>query len=329
MKILLIGGAGYIGSNVAWLLKQERKDSQIFILDNFSTGNKLALVPGASWIEADVREYEVLDAIFSAEKFDVVMDFSALTIVSESTEKPLEYYEDNFIGTYNILKVMKKYNVKNFIFSSTAAVYGNPIEIPVKEDASKNPINPYGNSKLCSELLIKDAHKAYGINYIIFRYFNVAGASDNADYGFYRANPTLLIPALNDAIIKKQTFNIYGDDYNTKDGTCIRDYIHVYDLAKAHLLAMDWMINNNASNDFNLGSNSGYSVKEVIEQNRKDLHLDLDIKIQQRRQGDPAILITDNEKAKKILGWKPEKTLRDMISTDYKFRIKHWKNIYK
>lgn len=329
MNILLIGGAGYIGSNVSLLLKNKRPEDFVLILDNFSTGTKQALVPDIEWVCADVRDYNQLNSIFKYKKFDVVMDFSALTVVSESTQKPLEYYEDNFIGTYNILKAMKENNVKNIIFSSTAAVYGNPKEVPIVETSLKDPINPYGNSKLCSEFLIKDAHNAYGINYVIFRYFNVAGASDDYNYGFFRPNPTLLIPALNTAILKDETFHIYGDDYDTKDGTCIRDYIHVVDLANAHLLALDWMIENNASNDFNLGCNSGYSVKEVLDETLKIINKPLDYDYLPRRAGDPAELITNNQKAETVLKWKTTKTLKDMIESDFLFRQKHFEDINK
>lgn len=329
MNILLIGGAGYIGSNVSLLLKQKRPDDFVLVLDNFSTGIKQALVPYVEWVEADVRNYEQLNSIFKYKKFDVVMDFSALTIVSESTKKPLEYYEDNFIGTQNIIRAMKENNVKNLIFSSTAAVYGNPKQVPIVETSLKDPINPYGNSKLCSEFLIKDAHNAYGINYVIFRYFNVAGASDDHNYGFFRPNPTLLIPALNTAILKKEKFHIFGNDYDTKDGTCIRDYIHVVDLAEAHLLALDWMITNNSSNDFNLGSGTGYSVKEVLNETLSTINEELEYDFEPRRDGDPAILITNNEKAETILKWTAKKTLKDMIESDFLFRQKHWKEIDK
>ena len=329
MNILLIGGAGYIGSNVSLLLKQKRPDDFVLVLDNFSTGTKQALVPYVEWVKADVRNYEQLNSIFKYKKFDVVMDFSALTIVSESTKKPLEYYEDNFIGTQNIIRAMKENNVKNLIFSSTAAVYGNPKQVPIVETSLKEPINPYGNSKLCSEFLIKDAHNAYGINYVIFRYFNVAGASDDHNYGFFRPNPTLLIPALNTAILKKEKFHIFGNDYDTKDGTCIRDYIHVVDLAEAHLLALDWMITNNSSNDFNLGSGTGYSVKEVINETLSTINEELEYDFEPRRDGDPAILITNNEKAETILKWTAKKTLKDMIESDFLFRQKHWKEIDK
>lgn len=326
MNILLIGAAGYIGSNVSQMLKKERPNDYVLVLDNFSTGYKEALIEGVDWVNADVRNYEQLSSIFKYKSFDVVMDFSALTVVSESVSKPLEYYSDNFVGTLNILRCMKENGVKNIIFSSTAAVYGNPKEMPVKENSLKDPINPYGNSKLCSEYAIKDSALAYDLNYIIFRYFNVAGASDDANYGFFRPNPTLLIPALNTAIINNNKFYVYGDNYSTVDGTCIRDYIHVVDLAYAHLLAMDWMVNNNASNEFNLGSNHGFSVKEVISTAEKVLDIKIDFEIKPPREGDPSILITDNEKAKKILGWEPKKSLEDMISSDYKFRLKHLYN---
>lgn len=324
MNILIIGGAGYIGSNVTNLLYNRNNNDYILILDNFSTGRKEALVPGVDWVNVDVRNLEQLDSIFKYKNFDVVYDFSALTVVSESVTEPLNYYEDNFIGTFNILKCMEKYNVKNFIFSSTAAVYGNPNNNEdILEDSTKNPINPYGNSKLCSEFLIKDVSKAYGINYIIFRYFNVAGASDDYKYGFFRKNPTLLIPALNESIINNKTFSIFGNKYDTPDGTCVRDFIHVVDLAQAHLLAMDWIISNNLSNEFNLGSNKGFSVKEVFDEAMNSLNKKINFNIESPRKGDPARLITNNHKAESILKWKPLKTLKNMIDSDYEFRLRN------
>lgn len=323
MNILLIGAAGYIGSNVSSLLHKEATDDYVLVIDNFSTGYKQALIQGVDWAEVDVRNYEQLDSIFRYKQFDIVMDFSALTVVSESVSEPLMYYDDNFVGTLNILRCMREHNVPNIIFSSTAAVYGNPTEMPVKEDSPTNPINPYGSSKLFSERAIKDAAKAYGINYVIFRYFNVAGASDDFNYGFFRPNPTLLIPALNNAIILNRQFHIFGDNYNTPDGTCIRDYIHVVDLAKAHLLAIRWMYKNNKSETFNLGSKAGFSVKEVIDAAEEALNVKLNIEIKEPRPGDPAKLITNNEKAKNILGWEPKKTLKEMIVSDHEFRLKH------
>lgn len=328
MNILVIGGAGYIGSNVTNLLHNRNDKDYILILDNFSTGRKEALVPDVDWVYADVRNLEQLDSIFKYKEFDVVFDFSAMTVVSESVSAPIEYYEDNFIGTLNILKCMKKYNVRNLIFSSTAAVYGNPINgEEITENSIKQPINPYGSSKLCSEFLIKDASKAYGINYVIFRYFNVAGASDDYKYGFFRKNPTLLIPALNNAIINDTEFYIYGDNYKTPDGTCIRDFIHVIDLANAHLLALDWMIDNNLSNDFNLGSGFGFSIKNVLDVAQKNINKSINYQIKNPRDGDPEKLITSNKKAENILKWKPIKTLSDMIESDYNFRLNNQKII--
>lgn len=327
MNLLIIGGAGYIGSNVVWLFKQLDPKINMLILDNFSTGTKQALVPGVEWVEADVRNLDQLESIFQWRHFDAVLDFSALTVVSESTVYPLSYYEDNFIGTYNIIKCIKKYHVPNLMFSSTAAVYGNPVHIPVSEQDPKNPINPYGCTKLCSEMLIKDAAKAYEFNYMIFRYFNVAGASDNYQYGFFRKNPTLLIPALNNAILTGNMIHIYGDNYPTKDGTCIRDYIHVVDLANAHWLGLNWLIANKKSNIINLGSSNGFSVKEVLDCAIKLNYAPIKYDIKPARPGDPAILITDNNKTKEVLGWIPQKKLADMIYSDWEFRKSHFQAI--
>ena len=224
-------------------------------------------------------------------------------------------------GVATLIESMKNHNVKNIIFSSTAAVYGFPEEIPVNEEAKTNPCNPYGSSKLACETLIKESKLAYDMNYVILRYFNVAGAL-NENYGLRQKNPTLLIPVVNKSIIEDKQMNVFGDDYNTtKDGTCVRDYINVEDLAQAHLLALKYLLNGGETNYFNLGTQEGSSVKEVFDICEKVTYQKFPVKIQPRRPGDPAILIADNKKAKEVLGWTPVHTLEQSIQTAYNWEV--------
>lgn len=324
MKYLLIGGAGYIGSNVANILLAN-KNNQIIIYDDLSTGNKKAILENAIWIFGSQLDYKKLTEVVKKYKPDIVMHFAAKIIVSESVLKPLDYYENNVGGLINIIRVMKENEIKKMIFSSTAAVYGNPKKIPITENDSTNPINPYGSSKLSCEYLIRAAENAYGIKSVILRYFNVAGASDNFKLGIFNKNTTLLIPQLVISQLNNENFYVFGDNYSeTSDGTCIRDYIHVVDLANAHVLAVKYLnIKKNKSLICNLGSNKGYSVMQCIKTAKKILKKEVKYKIKPRRLGDPAILITSYDLAKKTLNWKPTKSLEDMIKSDIEFRVKN------
>ncbi len=320
MKVLVIGGAGYIGSHAVYELI--RDNNEVIVMDNLSTGKKDMIHKYAKFYFGDITKKEDLENVFSNEpNIDVVMHFAAKLIVPESINMPLEYYYNNVEGVRLMLEAMTKYRVKNVVFSSTAAVYGEPIKPICEEEDVTIPINPYGASKLATESLIKWVCNAYNMNYCIFRYFNVAGADSSLEIGLDKENLTHLIPIVTQTILGlRDKMKVFGDDYDTEDGTCIRDYIHVSDLAKAHILGAKYILNNNKSILLNLGSNNGYSVKEVIDIASKFGKVNYDI--EQRRPGDPAKLIASNNKAKEILGWIPKYTLEDMIKTDLDYRKK-------
>lgn len=319
MKYMLIGGAGYIGSNVANLLATSKKN-QILVYDDLSTGNKKTIAKLGKLVIGSQLDAKKLDTTIKNFKPDIIMHFAAKIIVSESVSKPIEYFENNVGGIINIIKSMHKHKIKNLIFSSTAAVYGLPKLIPIDENTAKNPINPYGASKLSCEYLITAAQKAYNINSIIFRYFNVAGASDDFKLGIYNKNTTLLIPRIIMSLLSNEVFHVFGNDYDTKDGSCLRDFIHVVDLAKAHLLAADYLKKHKESLILNLGTNKGFTVFECLKTTEKLLKQKINYDIQPRRLGDPAVLLTKNDLAYKTLKWKPQKTLEDMILSEYSFR---------
>lgn len=320
MKILVTGGAGYIGSHAVYELIRDGHD--VIVLDNLSTGNKEAIHKDAKFVEADQLDKAALNKVFSDNKFDVVMHFSAKLIVPESVEHPLEYFENNVTGVRLILETMKNHGVKNIVFSSTAAVYGDQDKDVLTEDIPKTPINPYGASKLSCEWLIEASAKAYDMNYVIFRYFNVAGADKSGEIGQATKGRELthLIPVVIEAASGiRPEMQVFGDDYPTQDGTCIRDYIHVTDLAKAHVLGAKYAFNGK-SNIFNLGSKNGFSVKDVIDTSSKVLNKDIPHTIVGRRAGDPAKLVASNDKAKEELNWSPELTLEEMIKSDNTWR---------
>ncbi|MGL4950279.1 MAG: UDP-glucose 4-epimerase GalE [Mycoplasma sp.] len=322
MKILVAGGAGYIGSCFVEHIFNNT-NYEVVIVDDLSTGFKEAIHPKAKFYNGSILDESFLEKIFSENKFDGVFHFAAKLIVPESVEKPLLYWNNNVNGVINLLAAMDKHKVKHIVFSSTAAVYGFPKVIPVDEKAEKNPCNPYGASKLACENIIQDVAFNGNLNYTILRYFNVAGASDSNAYGLRKLNPTLLIPVVNKTIITNGEMNIFGNDYeNTKDGTCIRDYIHIEDLVRAHLLAFEHQFKNNESNIFNLGTSSGYSVLEVIKAAENILSLKVNAKFSPRRLGDPDVLITNNDLVKKIINWSPKKALDEMIKSDFDFRKK-------
>jgi UDP-glucose 4-epimerase len=313
MNILITGGAGYIGSHV---VKQflETTNYRITIIDDFKTGFKktidtLKTFGEFSFIRQDLNDWVKVDRIFRENNFDVVIHFAASLLVGESTVDPLKYYINNTCNSANIISLCNKYGVNKFILSSTAAVYGEPDmgKMPLSELEDTNPINPYGSSKLFTEQIIKDnaiANKDF--KYIILRYFNVAGAEEGLQIGECHEPETHLIPlVVKTALGKKDKIMIFGDDYPTKDGTCIRDYIHVDDLASAHLSALDYIENNN-SNIFNCGYGHGFSVKEVINAVKKTCNTDFNIEVASRRSGDPAVLVADNSKILKLTSWTPK-----------------------
>ena len=308
MNILINGGAGYIGSHVLKQLGEEGKHN-LSVIDNLVTGFEDAITYG-EFINADLSDYDAIDKIFEEKKFDAVIHFAASLVVPESVSDPLKYYMNNTANTANVIRLCIKHNVNKFIFSSTAATYGEPDanQIPVKETTPTAPSNPYGSSKLMSETVLKDTAAAFkDFNYIALRYFNVAGASIDGKIGQSTLNATHLIKvAAETALGKREKMFVFGDDYNTPDGTCIRDYIHVEDLASAHLKALDYLEEHNESNIFNCGYGHGFSVKEVLDTMRKVSGVDFVADMRDRRAGDPAILISDNSKIRSIMQWEPK-----------------------
>ena len=318
MKVLVVGGAGYIGSHTVYELL--RANHQVVVFDNLSTGHQEFVPKGATFYQGDITNKKALDTVFENEKIDAVMHFAAKIIVPESVTEPLSYYYNNVEGVRVLLSSMKDYGIKQFIFSSTAAVYGEANGVCHEEDQAK-PINPYGETKLAVEKMTKWAAQAHGMRYVIFRYFNVAGADKTLEIGYKAKKPTHLIPIANEAALGiRDHLDVYGDDYDTKDGTCIRDYIHVSDLAQAHVLGVEYLNNGGASETMNLGSNQGFSNMEVVK-TLESMH-PLKYQYAPRRAGDPAILIASNDRAKKILGWEPKRTLADMIKSDLEFHKK-------
>ncbi len=317
MTILNIGGAGFIGSVATETFI--RNGHKVIVLDDLSTGFKRLVHPKATFIKGSMLDYKLLDRIFKKYKIDVVALYAAKIVVPESVAKPIEYYLTNVGGTATILKAMHENNVKNIIFASSAAVYGVCKKVPVDEKSPTNPCNPYGASKLMCERLLVDANKTQGINFISYRFFNVAGASKSRKYGMMKKKPSLLIPAINDCIIRHKTVSIFGKNYKTKDGTCLRDYIHVEDLANAALLALK-QLKANKSGIYCLGSNSGFTVLEVVKTAQKLIDKKMKYEFKPNRAGDPDALITSNKKAMKKLGWRVKYSLKDMMLSDYKFR---------
>ena len=313
MNILITGGAGYIGSHVVKQLLDSKRHN-ITVLDSFKTGFKDTIETLKSFgefefIEQDLSKWDEVEAILQKNQFDVVIHFAASLLVGESVENPLKYYMNNTCNTANLVNLSNKYGVKKFIFSSTAAVYGEPSsdKMPLVETELTNPINPYGNSKLMSEQIIKDTASANKeFKYVVLRYFNVAGAEESLSIGECHEPETHLIPlVVKTALGKRDKIFIFGDDYNTPDGTCIRDYIHVDDLASAHISALDYL-DENDSEVFNCGYGHGFSVKEVIDMVKKVSEVDFEVEVAPRRAGDPAILIADNKKILQKTNWKPK-----------------------
>jgi UDP-glucose 4-epimerase len=291
-------------------------DYDVITLDDLSTGH-LELLPGGEFIEGSLGDTVLLDKLFSTHKISAVMHFAAFSLVGESVEKPLKYYRNNMATTAELLDSMIRHKVKRFIFSSTAAVYGEPVEIPITESHPCNPTNPYGRSKIAVERMLKDCDSAHGLKYISLRYFNASGADESGDIGERHTNETHLIPLILEvANGRRENINIFGTDYPTHDGTCIRDYIHVSDLTQAHLLALEALLSGGKSAVYNLGNNRGYSVREVIELARKVTGKPIPAIEADRRPGDPAILIASSDKIKKKLGWKPKfEDLENIIKT--------------
>jgi UDP-glucose 4-epimerase len=305
--ILVTGGAGYIGAHVVKTL--EERGFQVVILDNLVYGHRDLIETNlkAKLIVGDISDRELLNRLFTTIKVDAVMHFAAFAYVGESVVNPAKYYQNNVVGTLTLLNCMTQHKVTNFIFSSTCATYGNPNSIPITEDHAQNPINPYGAGKLAVERILQDYDVAYGMKSVIFRYFNAAGADPDGLLGEDHNPETHLIPlVLQAAAGKRATISIFGFDYETPDGTCIRDYIHVSDLAEAHVLGLEYLFKYQVNQIFNLSNGSGFSVKEVIDVARQVTEKNILTEECPRRAGDPAILIGSSNKAFKILDWQPK-----------------------
>lgn len=311
--ILIAGGAGYIGSHCT--LEFQRAGYNCVIVDNLSEGHREA-VKDCAFYQTNLSDQNELQKIFKNHKIDAVVHFAASTYVGVSVTNPQEYYHNNVVNTLNLLKVMLKNDVKKIVFSSTCATYGNPVYTPIDEKHPQNPINPYGKTKLMIEQILDDYDHAYGLKYMALRYFNAAGADNEAGIGESHNPETHLIPLVLEAASgKRDSIKIFGTDYDTPDGTCIRDYIHVNDLAKAHRLALEELFNKNTSNFYNLGIGKGYSVKEIIDLCRKITDKDIKSDIAPKREGDPPILVASNDKALSGLNFKPEIPIEEIIKT--------------
>ena len=323
MSILVLGGAGYIGSHAVDQLVN--KGYEVVVVDNLLTGHEQAIHPKAVFYKGDVRDKEFLTTVFDNEDIDGVMHFAASSLVGESVEKPLMYFNNNVYGMQILLEVMQEHDVKHIVFSSTAATYGEPKESPITEQTPTNPKNPYGESKLAMEKMMKWCDGAYGMKYVALRYFNVAGAKRDASIGEDHTPESHLVPIiLQVALGQRESLAIFGDDYATPDGTCIRDYVHVEDLIAAHILALEYLKAGNDSNVFNLGSNNGYSVQEMLDAAREVTGKEIAAKVAPRRAGDPASLVASSEKAKTVLGWEPEYTdVKKIIETAWNWHVSH------
>lgn len=324
MKIVVLGGAGYIGSHTVYELVDAGND--VVIIDNLETGHIEAVHPKAKFYQGDLRDRKFVDSVFDAEKdIDAVIHFAANSLVGESMTNPLKYYDNNLCGTKVLLESMVAHGLDKIVFSSTAATYGEPEKIPIEETDRTEPTNTYGETKLSMEKMFKWTGLAHGLRFVSLRYFNACGAHVSGGIGEAHNPESHLIPLILQVPLKKrEAISIFGDDYDTKDGTCVRDYIHVTDLAQAHILAVKYLMEGGKSDIFNLGNGVGFTVKEVIETARKVTGDPIKAVVSPRRAGDPARLIASSEKAKKILGWKPEHAdLEEIIATAWNWHKNH------
>lgn len=324
MKILVLGGAGYIGSHTVYELVDA--GAEVVIVDNLETGYRQAVHPQAKFYEGDLRNRAFVDSVFEKEPgLDAVIHFAANSLVGESMTDPLKYYDNNLCGTKVLLQSMVAHNVDKIVFSSTAATYGEPERIPIMETDRTEPTNAYGETKLSMEKMFKWTGRAHGLRFVSLRYFNACGAHRSGAIGEAHSPETHLIPLILQVPNgQRECVSIYGDDYDTKDGTCVRDYIHVTDLAQAHILAVEYLMKGGRSDIFNLGNGVGFTVKEVIDTARSVTGHPIPAVSTPRRAGDPAKLIASSEKAKRILGWKPEhEELQEIISSAWNWHKAH------
>ena len=323
MSILVCGGAGYIGSHAVYQLV--KAGEEVVIVDNLQIGHRSAINPAAKFYQGDIRDANILDKIFTENKIEAVIHFAANSLVGESVEKPLMYFNNNVYGMQILLESMVRNGVDKIVFSSTAATYGEPEKVPIEENDRTQPTNPYGESKLIMEKMMKWVSRANGIRFVSLRYFNAAGAVEDGSIGEDHHPETHLIPLILQVPLgKRDHITIFGDDYPTPDGTCLRDYIHVIDLADAHILALKYLREGGASNVFNLGNGQGFSVKEMIIAAQKVTGQKIKTEMGTRRAGDPAQLIASSDKARKILGWTPHFTdVEKIIETAWTWHKKH------
>ncbi len=319
--ILVCGGAGYIGSHTVSLLAE--RGFEVCVLDNLQKGHAASVSRFKLYI-GDLRDSEVLDRVFTENKIDAVVHFAANSLVGESVKEPLAYYDNNVAATMNLLFAMLRHYVDKIVFSSTAATYGEPERIPILEQDRTLPTNPYGETKLAIERMLKWCGNAYGIRSVCLRYFNAAGAMTDGSIGEDHEPETHLIPIIMQvALGKRPHISVFGDDYPTTDGTCIRDYIHVSDLGDAHILALEHLLSGGESKIYNLGSGDGYSVRQIIDASRRITGKDIPEKIDARRAGDPATLVASSDRIKSELGWNPVYTLEDIISSAWNWHAAH------
>lgn len=322
MRILITGGAGYIGAHMAHRLIEE--GYRVVVFDNLSTGRRDFVPEQAMFVKGDLRRVKDVEKVFARYAFDAVMHFAAAISVPESVADPLKYYENNITGCVNLFKTMLSSGVKKIVFSSTAAVYGEPERNPIEENNRTLPANPYGYTKLVIEQLLKDLDASAGLKYIALRYFNAAGSHPSGRLGQWHPKITNLVPAIMRVVRGGQKkLSIFGDDYPTQDGTCIRDYIHVQDLCEAHLLALQKLNSGAKSDVFNLGSGTGYSVKQVVGAVERVTSAKIPYSIVARRAGDPSKLVASYTKAKKVLGWQPRQGLEEIIASAWEFEKKN------
>ncbi|MGX7351596.1 UDP-glucose 4-epimerase [Enterococcus canis] len=323
MAVLVLGGAGYIGSHAVDQLVE--KGYEVVVVDNLQTGHEAAIRPEATFYQGDIRDKEFMREVFQNEKIEGVIHFAANSLVGESVEKPLMYFNNNVYGTQITLEVMQEFGVNHIVFSSTAATYGEPEEVPIKETTPTNPKNPYGESKLMMEKIMGWTSAASDLRYVALRYFNVAGAKSDASIGEDHDPETHLVPIiLQVALGQREQLAIFGDDYDTPDGTCIRDYVQVEDLIAAHILALEYLKKGGDSNVFNLGSSQGYSVKEMLEAAREVTGKEIPAVVAPRRAGDPSVLIAASDKAKDVLGWQPKyDDVKEIIGTAWRWHESH------
>lgn len=322
-KILVTGGAGYIGSHTVRLLQNH--GASVVALDDLSEGHRAALPEGVPLENISLTDESAVRAALQRHRPDAVFHFAANCLVGESVADPGKYYKNNLEASLVLLRSMRAANCNKLVFSSTAATYGEPVRTPIDEEHPQNPINPYGSTKLMFEYALADHHRAHGFQWIALRYFNAAGAHERGDLGEDHEPESHLIPiVLQAALGKRPSISIFGDDYNTSDGTCVRDYIHVDDLADAHARALDHLQKGGASGSFNLGTGEGYTVRQVIDLARKVTKLNMKETIGARRPGDPAVLIADGKKARAILGWKPTRSdLETIVASAWKWHRAH------